>query len=162
MADAHKPYLTHLEHQGLSVPALPNWQDIDTDLAELVGAIDMILGMADTGVIAQFDLHDKSAPAIDGKAHLIMASLPNVELQHHLSRLWREFFYLNQHHYLEQMALLFNELLCQRLQDVLKKQGENVKNIVLSEIYKRRLQALITWDSQHTKADVATLIEKGF
>lgn len=60
------------------------------------------------------------------------------------------------------MALLFNELLCQRLQDVLKKQGENVKNIVLSEIYKRRLQALITWDSQHTKADVATLIEKGF
>ncbi|STY93945.1 DNA primase [Moraxella bovis] len=162
VADAHKPYLTHLEHQGLSVPALPNWQDIDTDLAELVGAIDMILGMADTGVIAQFDLHDKSAPAIDGKAHLIMASLPNVELQHHLSRLWREFFYLNQHHYLEQMALLFNELLCQRLQDVLKKQGENVKNIVLSEIYKRRLQALITWDSQHTKADVATLIEKGF
>ncbi|OPH37629.1 DNA primase [Moraxella lacunata] len=162
VADAHKPYLDHLERQGLSVPALPDWQDIDADLAELVRTIDMILDMVDTGAIAQFDLHDKSAPAIDGKAHLIMASLPNVELQHHLSRLWREFFYLNQHHYLEQMALLFNELLCQRLQDVLKKQGENVKNIVLSEIYKRRLQALITWDSQHTKADVATLIEKGF
>lgn len=160
VADAHKPYLAHLERQGLSVPALPDWQDIDTDLAELVRTIDMILGMADTGAIAQFDLHDKSAPAIDGKAHLIMASLPNVELQHHLSRLWREFFYLNQHHYLEQMALLFNELLCQRLQNVLKKQGENAKNIVLSEIYKRRLHTLIAWDSQHTKADVATLIEK--
>ena len=78
----------------------------------------------------------------------------------HLSRLWRDFFYLNQHHYLEQMALLFNELMCQRLQNVLKKQGENAKNIVLSEIYKRRLHTLIAWDSQHTKADVATLIEK--
>lgn len=160
VADAHKPYLNHLKRQELSVPALPNWQDIDADLAELVRTIEMILNMADTGAITQFDLHDKSAAAIDGKAHLIMASLPNAKLQHHLSRLWRDFFYLNQHHYLEQMALLFNELMCQRLQNVLKKQGENAKNIVLSEIYKRRLHTLIAWDSQHTKADVATLIEK--
>ncbi len=161
VAEAHLPYVNHLARQGLSVPDLPSWQDIDRDLAQLVAAIDVILTMAKTGTMTPFDINDKSAFAIDGRAHLIMASLPNTRLQAHLSKLWREFFHLNQHHYLGQMELLFHELLCQRLQEVLKKQAENVKNIVLSEIYKRRLHALITWDSQHTKADVATLMEKG-
>lgn len=160
VAQAHTPYLSHLARQNLAIPPLPTWQDLDENLAIITQTIGMILNMAQAGNMAHFDLHDKSAPAIDGKAHLIMASLPNSDLQAHLSHAWREFFYHNQHHYLHQMELLFNELLCQRLTDVLKKQGESVKNIVLSEIYKRRLQNLIHWDSQNTKASVASLMEK--
>lgn len=160
VAQAHTPYLPHLARQNLAIPPLPTWQDLDENLAIITQTIGMILNMAQVGSMAHFDLHDKSAPAIDGKAHLIMASLPNSDLQAHLSHVWREFFHHNQHHYLHQMELLFNELLCQRLTDVLKKQGESVKNIVLSEIYKRRLQNLIHWDSQHTKASVASLMER--
>ncbi len=161
VAEAHLPYMAHLTRQGLPIPALPSWQDIDEDLAQLVATIEMILTIPHTTMMTPFDINDKTASAIDGRAHFIMATLPNVRLQNHLSKLWREFFYLNQHHYLSEMKLLFNELLCQRLQEVLKKQGETAKNIVLSEIYKRRLYALIEWDSQHTKMDVATLMDKG-
>lgn len=160
VADAHTPYLPHLQRHNLDIPKLPTWQDLDDDLAKLVATIEMILQMSNHDDMAHFNIHDKTAPAIDGMAHLIMASLPDARLQAHLSRAWREFFHLNQHHYLSQIELLFNELLCQRLTDVLKKQGENANNIILSEIYKRRLHTLITWDNQHTKANVATLMEK--
>lgn len=158
---AHHLYADRLTKHNLSVPDLPTWQDIgDDSLMDLIQTIQAILTQAKADVL-EFDTTDKRACAIDGRAHLIMASLPNTNHQMLLAKVWREFFHQTQHHSLTDIQLLFRELLCQILQDAFKKQRESSQNLLLSEIHKRRLQALTLWDNAHTKSSVATLLEKG-
>ncbi|WP_066799804.1 DNA primase [Moraxella oblonga] len=154
---AHIPYEQRLHNYGLDVPPLPTWQMLHDDLAKLVSVIQQLL---QTGYIQT----NNNPTHIDGQAHLIMASLPNPTLQHKLTSAWREFFHQLQHHHPtanhEEISLFFNELLCQALQDALKKQHEESKNLILSEIHKRRMQLLTKWDNEHTKTQLASLFEK--
>lgn len=154
---AHTPYEQRLHNYGLDVPPLPTWQMLHDDLAELVAVIQQLL---QTGYIQT----NNNPEHIDGQAHLIMASLPNPTLQHKLTSAWREFFHQLQHHHPtanhEEISLFFNELLCQILLDTFKKQHEESKNLILSEIHKRRMQLLTKWDNEHTKTQLASLFEK--
>lgn len=155
---SHQPYVDKLNQQGIDVPALPTWQTLgNTMLNELAHTIKTLLEQAQKGTII-FDTQDQSANAINGRAHLIMASLP-THLAHTLMKEWQEFFDETQKHNLSDVHLLFYELLCQILQDNFKKEHKNSKNLIVSEIYKRRLQALIYWDNTYTKNSVATLLE---
>ena len=157
---AHHLYLDRLKTQNLTVPPLPTWQDIGHHtLLELIDTICAIFNQSKIGALT-FDTTDKTATAIDGRAHLIMASLPSMENQVMLAKAWRDFFYQTLHHSLNEIELLFYELLGQILQEVLKKQQETSQHLILSEIYKRRLQALVLWDNAHTKSNIAILLEK--
>lgn len=157
---SHQPYMDRLEKLGIDAPALPTWHTLDNAmLAELVTTIQTILTQAQQGVI-DFDTQNQSISAINERAHLLLASLPTA-LQNNLSKEWQEFFYQTQQHTLGDVRLLFHELLCQILQNHFKKQHKNSDNLIISEIYKRRLQALVHWDSTHTKNSVATLLERG-
>lgn len=157
VAVAHLPYAKRLP-DPTTLPPLPTWQNLGDGLALLAQSITALL---DGGYLHP----SQNASDIDRQAHLIMASLPDPTLQNTLKRAWREFFHQNQHHDLlaigvADIHLLFDELLCQALQQIFKKQHEDSQQLVLSEIHKRRLQALARWDNEHTKTQVATLFER--
>ncbi|MDO4896619.1 MAG: DNA primase [Moraxella sp.] len=152
---AHALYAKRLHSTDMTAPPLPTWQDLDDEFSELVSAIGRILSHPNL----PFDLADNRPSTIDQKAHFIMASLTNAELRTKLTKAWREFFHQTQHHHLDDIGLLFNELLCQAVQDAIKKASKDSQNLIISEIHKRRLQALERWDSTQ-KAKQASLLDK--
>lgn len=137
---AHVKYTLMLERLAMNVPDLPTWHSLDTRLEILVQTITQLLTI---GEKFGFNVDDDSKDGIDKKAQFILASL-NPEFRESLSKHWRDFA----HHITEidmDISWLFNELLCQILQDVFKKQQEQSRHLLLSEIYKRREQALAAW-----------------
>lgn len=151
---AHELYTKRLTNMGLNPPNLPSWQDLDNELGQTVNAIWRILSYPHSPI----DLSDDKPDVIDQRAHFIMASLTNAELKVKLIKAWREFFHQTQHHHLTDIRPLFNELLCQAVQDAIKKERENSQNLMFSEIHKRRLQALERWDI-HQKSSLANLFD---
>lgn len=154
----HQPYADKLALQNITMPKLPTWQTLDDDLlSELVHTIKNLIKQAPAYI--DFKINDQSPHTINERAHLLIASLP-TQCQSKVAQAWQEFFYQTQQHPLTNLQLLFGELLCQRLQDNFKKQHKDSQNLLTSEIYKRRLQALLVWDNDN-KANVANLLEKG-
>ena len=151
---AHNIHTKRLHSTGLNAPTLPTWQDLDSGLGELVIAIGRILSHP----CPPINLTDSAPAIIDQRAHFIMASLNSNDLRTKLIKAWREFFHQTQCHHLTDIRPLFNELLCQATQDAIKKAREHSKNLMLSEIHKRRLQALERWDDTQ-KSSLATLFE---
>lgn len=141
---AHNVYAKRLHDTNLEIPKLPTWQELDNELGELVVTIEKILSHPNPPI----NLSDSTPAIIDQRAHFIMASLTNTNLQAKLIKAWREFFHQTQHHHLTDIRPLFDELLCQALQDAIKKAREHSKNLVISEIHKRRLTALSQWDNE--------------
>lgn len=147
---AHHPYMQRLEHHQLAVPPLPTWHLLDTRIDELITTLTLL---QDAGVIKE----DTNPKAIDDRAHLIMASLSNTLFQTQLVQAWREFFYQVQHHNMVDISLLFNELLCQMVKTTLNKQQQSNTNLLIAEIYKRRLRYLNAWDNAN-KSSLAELL----
>lgn len=144
----HEAYASRLQRTNTAVPPLPTWQDLDSELLELIDVIGRILSHP----ALPFDLASTEPVAIDQKAHFIMASLSGGDRQTHLIKAWREFFHQTQHHQLGDIDLLFNELLCQAVFDAIKKEQASSPSLMHSEIHKRRLQALERWDNAQKSA----------
>lgn len=147
VVDVHVDFVDKLEAHNLHLPALPTWQSIgDAALFELTQTIIRLIQLGKDGLITPL-IQTNDRHTIDEQAHFIMASLPNHALHDVLVSHWREFFLQIDGHEPQNISLFFNELLSQVLQYHFKKQQEQSKHIILSEIHKRRLHALRQWDS---------------
>lgn len=144
--DVHVDFVDRLESNGLHLPSLPTWQSIgDVALFELTQTIMQLIQLGQNGIITPL-INTNERHIINEQAHFIMASLPNHALQDVLVSHWQEFFLQVEGHEPKNISLFFNELLSQVLKDYFKKQQEQSKHIILSEIHKRRLHALQQWD----------------
>ncbi|WFF37841.1 CHC2 zinc finger domain-containing protein [Moraxella nasibovis] len=157
VVDVHVDFIERLEKHELHLPELPTWHSIGDDaLTELVSTITKLGKLGDA--ISPLTKSD-DPQVINGQAHFIMASLPNDALQDVLAESWRGFFGQMTAERFENIGLFFDELLCQKLLEIFKKQHEQSKNIILSEIHKRRLLALQHWDKAQ-KSKLATALDK--
>lgn len=155
--DVHVDFIDRLEKHELRLPELPTWRGIGDDaLMELTCTIMQLNELAKQGLIDSF-LPTNDLQTIDEQAHFIMANLPNEALKDVLAESWREFFGQMVGQKFENIGLFFNELLSQVLAETFKKQHEQSKNIILSEIHKRRLLALQQWDKTQKNKLATTL-----
>lgn len=155
--DVHVDFIDRLEKHELRLPELPTWRSIGDDaLMELTCTIMQLNELAKQGLIDSF-LPTNDLQTIDEQAHFIMANLPNEALKDVLAESWREFFGQMVGQKFENIGLFFNELLSQVLAETFKKQHEQSKNIILSEIHKRRLLALQQWDKTQKNKLATTL-----
>ncbi|MFL1731731.1 DNA primase [Moraxella oculi] len=144
--DVHVGFIERLEKHGLHLPELPSWQNLGDDaLANLVNTILKLHQMASDGLVTPLE-ETTDLQKINEQAHFIMASLPNDALQKTLAKYWRDFIGQMTDQKINNVSLFFHELLSHKLADIFKKQHEQSKNILLSEIHKRRLIALQQWD----------------
>lgn len=147
MHDAHLPLLAHMTRQDLSLPDLPTWASFDSLLLNEIIAI--IKSLPDDLLADDMDAH--------ARTHFISAALTD-NARHQVQQHWQRFEYAKSKRSSDDQLSLFFELICTALKDVLIKQQTASKNLVLSEIYKRRLQALIDWDNMHNKAKLAEML----
>lgn len=148
MDKVNKKYLLKFENNQMDMPNLPTWKDLDDRLDTLVGLIKQLLPLAQQGSFG-IRIDDDSPTNIDTTAQFILASL-TLEFRETLSKHWRDFLY----HMTDidtDITWLFNELLCQMLQDTFKEQQKQSKLLLLSEIYKRREQALMNWRNDNQR-----------
>lgn len=166
--DVHVDFIERLEKYQLHLPELPTWHSIGDDaLVELIQTIGKLNQLAKDGIIAPLTTI-QDPQVINEQAHFIMASLPNNALQDVLAESWQGFFgrflgQMNEQSFgatsTDNITAFFYELLSQALSDTFKKQHEQSKNIILSEIHKRRLLALQHWDKQQ-KLKLAAVLEQ--
>ncbi len=160
MALAHQAYEQHLARQNLSIPDLPNWKNLGSPL--LTEVADAVIAVA-SFLLANKEsekppAEQRSPTEIQHAAHSILAALSDKS-RHILSARWQSFFEEQQSHRIQDISLFCSEMLCIVMKAMLQRQQENSKNLVLSEIYKRRLQALMAWDS-HNKVAIANMLNK--
>ncbi|MFB6349531.1 DNA primase [Moraxella sp. ZJ142] len=162
MDKAHLPFATHLERQSLGVPDLPSWASFDSGL---LGEIIDIIRSLPTDLLADGLANDASnASHRHDWAYFIIAAMSDTakrEIQTH----WQAFAQNMLAHQaqigqIDDRQLRFFELLCTALKDVLQKQQAGSKNLILSEIYKHRLQFLTAWDNTNNKAKLAEILTK--
>lgn len=146
MQSAHEPLLTHMQRQDLALPDLPTWASFDSPLLNEVIAI--------IKQLPEDVLSDDISPY--ARAHFISAALSH-DARQQIQQHWQHFQSKSQHPIADQLPM-FLELLSVALKEVLNKQQIASKNLLLSEIYKRRLQALINWDNAHNKAKLAEML----
>lgn len=150
MDKAHLRYAKHLENGDLKVPDLPTWQTLDCPrLNSVLTAAKTLFVLQEQGLVA-FNHTDE-------QAYFIIASLDDEILQASLLAGWRDFTKQVTNYQIQDISLLFSELLVILVRSFIQKQHENSKNLVLSEIFKKRLQALNDWDQKTTKANIASL-----
>ena len=77
-----------------------------------------------------------------------------------IQRDWQRFIQSWSNQDLKAITPVFYGLICTALKDILLKQQTNSKNLILSEVYKRRLQALVHWDNIHNKSQLAEILTK--
>ncbi|UNU73401.1 DNA primase [Moraxella nasovis] len=153
--DVHADFIDKLEQQELHLPELPTWKSIgDEALSLFVSTIKELITLSQSMDLAGFDLTDTDPK---NRAYFIIASLPNPSLQDMLASQWQDFYQQISQQSVN-IQFLFQELLSQALQETLQKQHKNSKNLILSEIHKRRLQAVIHWD-KHNKSKLAKLLD---
>lgn len=146
MQSAHEPLLAHMQHQDLALPDLPTWASFDSPLLNEVITI--------IKQLPEDVLSDDISPY--ARAHFISAALSH-DTRQQIQQHWQHFQSKSQHPIADQLPM-FLELLSVALKEVLSKQQIASKNLLLSEIYKRRLQALINWDNAHNKAKLAEML----
>lgn len=147
MPMAHEPLLAHIQRQDLSLPDLPTWASFNSPL--LTEVIAIIEGLPE-------DLLNDDMDAT-ARAHFISAALTD-DARQQIQQHWQRFEFSKSQRPIEDQLPMFFELLCNALKDVLTQQQNTSKNLVLSEIYKRRLQAVINWDNAHNKARLAEML----
>ena len=145
MQSAHEPLLAHMQRQDLALPDLPTWASFDSPLLNEVIAI-----------IKQLPEDVLSDDSPFARTHFISAALSH-DARQQIQQHWQHFQSKSQHPIADQLPM-FLELLSVALKEVLNKQQIASKNLLLSEIYKRRLQALINWDNAHNKAKLAEML----
>ena len=146
MQSAHEPLLAHMQRQDLALPDLPTWASFDSPLLNEVIAI--------IKQLPEDVLGDDISPF--ARTHFISAALSH-DARQQIQQHWQHFQSKSQHPIADQLPM-FLELLSVALKEVLNKQQIASKNLLLSEIYKRRLQALINWDNAHNKAKLAEML----
>lgn len=145
MQSAHEPLLAHMQRQDLALPDLPTWASFDSPLLNEVIAI-----------IKQLPEDVLSDDSSFARTHFISAALSH-DARQQIQQHWQHFQSKSEHPIADQLPM-FLELLSVALKEVLNKQQIASKNLLLSEIYKRRLQALINWDNAHNKAKLAEML----
>ena len=145
MQSAHEPLLAHMQRQDLALPDLPTWASFDSPLLNEVIAI-----------IKQLPEDVLSDDSPFARTHFISAALSH-DARQQIQQHWQHFQSKSEHPIADQLPM-FLELLSVALKEVLNKQQIASKNLLLSEIYKRRLQALINWDNAHNKAKLAEML----
>ena len=145
MQSAHEPLLAHMQRQDLALPDLPTWASFDSPLLNEVIAI-----------IKQLPEDVLSDDSPFARTHFISAALSH-DARQQIQQHWQHFQSKSQHPIADQLPM-FLELLSVALKEVLNKQQIASKSLLLSEIYKRRLQALINWDNAHNKAKLAEML----
>lgn len=135
--------IDRIEQNGLQIPALPTWNDInDEHLATLVTTIEKLLPYLPTDTNAA--------------SHFIMANLP-TELQTLLASQWQQFYRNMVARGVLDIEFLFEELITQLLYLTLKQQHRLSKNYLIKEIIKRRWSTLTDWQKRQ-EAEQAALI----
>lgn len=133
-----------------SLPALPSWQELKvTGLSQIIATIHTISPTFETIICSQID-----ANVIDFKAQMILTALEDGNLKHRLSQQWREFLYHTQQNQLNDITLLFNELLCSVLINTLEAKQKSAKDLLSSSLYKKRILALKQWDKNTIKSAI--------
>lgn len=151
MDRVHQPYQKHLDNQSINNPDLPSWRDFaDNVLLQVILAIQRSQPYLDLNQTDQ-------VVAVNARAHFILSSL-DTATKNQLAGHWRSFFLQLQDHELGQIHPLFTELLCLILKDSLQKSQETSGNLVLSEIYKKRLQVLLSWYATNNQAYITNLL----
>ena len=145
MQSAHEPLLAHMQRQDLALPDLPTWASFDSPLLNEVIAI-----------IKQLPEDVLSDDSPFARTHFISAALSH-DARQQIQQHWQHFQSKSEHPIADQLPM-FLELLSVALKEVLNKQQIASKSLLLSEIYKRRLQALINWDNAHNKAKLAEML----
>lgn len=146
---AHQPYQNHLSNHQLAMPSLPTWHNIGNQtLAQLIQHIH--LAWQTVAEFAQW--------SSDEQAHFILASLDDANARHTLIKESTDYLASLRQHPLQDISLLVDELICTMIKEFLQKEQADNKNLVLSEINKKRLHALMQWDSQKNKVQIATLL----
>ena len=146
MQSAHEPLLAHMQRQDLALPDLPTWASFDSPLLNEVIAI--------IKQLPEDVLGDDISPF--ARTHFISAALSH-DARQQIQQHWQHFQSKSEHPIADQLPM-FLELLSVALKEVLNKQQIASKSLLLSEIYKRRLQALINWDNAHNKAKLAEML----
>ncbi|WP_114800197.1 CHC2 zinc finger domain-containing protein [Moraxella canis] len=150
MPQAHIPLSNHLERQEIDLPKLPNWASFKSPLLDEIIAI--ISTLPD-------EILQDSAETAQSCAYFIIAALSDVnksQIQLH----WQRFIQSWCNQDLQAITPVFYGLICTALKDILLKQQNDSKNLILSEVYKRRLQALVHWDNIHNKSKLAEILTK--
>ncbi|MDO4441886.1 MAG: CHC2 zinc finger domain-containing protein [Moraxella sp.] len=157
--DVHVDFVDRLEKHQLHLPPLPTWQSLgDARLTELTDFIAQLIRLSEQGVISPLIPSDDAA-IINEQAHFIMAGL-SADTRELLASRWAEFFGQMLGQSSDAITAWVNELLSQLLMETFKKQHEQSKHIILSEIHKRRLLALQQWDKQQKDRLAVTLDKK--
>lgn len=150
ISHAHLRYERRLQAQDLKVPALPSWQTLNCPrLMGVMNAAKTLLELQKQTIVQPMQ--------VDEQAYFMMASLDDEQLQASLLAGWRDFAKQVADYQIQDISLLFSELLVILVREFIQKQHENSKNLVLSEIFKKRLQVLNDWDQKNTKASIASL-----
>lgn len=133
-----------------NLPALPSWQELNvTGLTQIITAIHTITPTFEAIICTQID-----ANVIDFKAQMILTALEDGNLKHRLSQQWREFLHHTQENQINDITLLFNELLCSVLINTLEAKQKSAKDLPSSSLYKKRILALEQWDKNTIKSAI--------
>lgn len=122
------------------VPKLPDWEALG--LVDFVAAVQTLLPFLHT---------PDSLQAIDANAHMVLSALGDPVPQNTLKTHWRDFATHAYAHPAEDAKLLLQELLCQRVVDVLQEQQANCQSLALANIYKKRILAFRHFDQTKLK-----------
>lgn len=127
----------------IKIPKLPSWQAFNIDgLAELLDAVELTR--------PQINDHPTDDFSIDTYAQLILMVINENQqkIKRYLMKLWRDFFAATKNNPIDNVDLMFDELLCQLLIQFLEQEqhqlGQQVcqDTLLLSNLYKRRLTAV--------------------
>ncbi|WP_196759406.1 toprim domain-containing protein, partial [Moraxella catarrhalis] len=150
MAQAHLPLSNHLKRQEIDLPKLPNWANFNSPL------LDEIIATVST---LPNELLQDDTTTTQSCAYFVIAALGDVH-KSQIQRYWQRFIQSWSNQDLKAITPVFYGLICTALKDILLKQQTDSKNLILSEVYKRRLQALVHWDNIHNKSKLAEILTK--
>lgn len=151
MDTAHLALSERLTNQAITPPELPSWQNLASPmLSEIIATIQALPDEL---------VYDDAVDA-NQRAYFIIAAMSD-ETKQQLTTHWQHFTQTKITQKVQDNRPLFFEILCNAIQDWLKnEQQKNSRSLLLSEIYKRRLQALNHWDALHNKAPLAEILTK--
>lgn len=121
-------------------PKLPDWDKLG--LGAFVAAVQTLLPFLHTPISRQ---------AIDANAHMVLSALGDQKLQNTLKTHWRDFVAHAYAHPADNTKLLFQELLCQRIIDVLQQEQGRCQSLALANLYKKRILAFRHFDKTKLK-----------
>ncbi|MPW74535.1 DNA primase [Moraxella catarrhalis] len=150
MAQAHMPLSNHLKRQEINLPKLPNWASFNSPL------LDEIIATVST---LPNELLQDDTTTTQSCVYFVIAALSDVH-KSQIQRYWQRFIQSWSNQDLKAITPVFYGLICTALKDILLKQQTDSKNLILSEVYKRRLQALVHWDNIHNKSKLAEILTK--